>query len=86
MIMPSNVQALKQHFDAGCEKLVEEILIQQRSLHTMFLTSLEEIRAEVAALTATVTEMRDTIKLMCSSRQASQQAEAYRRAGQEGNI
>jgi hypothetical protein len=64
MIIPSNVEALKQHFDAGGEKLVQEILQQLRPVHTMLLTSVEESRAEVAALAASVTEMRDTMKCL----------------------
>jgi hypothetical protein len=61
MIIPSNVEALKQHFDASCEKLVQEILQQLRPVHTM-LPTLDEVKAEVAALAVTVTEMRDAIK------------------------
>jgi hypothetical protein len=61
MITPSDVQALKRHFDAGCEKLIQDTRQQQRPLYTMLLI-LDEAKAEVAALAATVTEMRDTIK------------------------
>jgi hypothetical protein len=58
MIISANVEALKQHFDAGCEKLVQEILQQLRPVHTM-LPTLDEVKAEVAAVAATVTEMRE---------------------------
>jgi transposase-like protein len=61
-IVPSYVEELKDHFDAGSQKLVDAILQQLRPVHKNLLKSVEESWAEVAALAATVTEMRDTIK------------------------
>jgi hypothetical protein len=61
-IVPPYVEELKDHFDAGSQKLIDAILQQLRPVHEHLLKSVEESRAEVAALAATVTEMRDTIK------------------------
>jgi hypothetical protein len=60
-IIPSGVEALKQHFDAGCVKLTQDHLKQLEPMFFMRRT-LDEVKAEVATLAATVTEMRDTIK------------------------
>jgi hypothetical protein len=60
--VPSYVEELKDHFDAGSQRLIDAILQQLRPVHENSLKYLEESRAEVAALAATVTEMRDTIQ------------------------
>jgi hypothetical protein len=61
-IVPSYFEELNDHLDAGFQKLVDAILQQLRPVHENHLKSVEESRADVAALAATVTEMRDTIR------------------------
>jgi regulator of replication initiation timing len=61
-IVPSHADELKSHFDDGLKRLVEDILRQLRPTHEQLLKIVEESRAEVATLAATVAEMRDTIK------------------------
>jgi hypothetical protein len=63
-IVPPNayVDQLKNHFDSGFKRLVDDILRQLRPTHEQLLKIVEESRAEVATLAARVTEMRDTIK------------------------
>jgi hypothetical protein len=53
---------LKSHFDAGFKRLVDEIVQRLRPTHQSLLMTMGDCRAEVLALTATVAEMRDTIK------------------------
>jgi hypothetical protein len=61
-IVPSYFEELKDHLDAGFQKLVDAILQQLRPVHENHLKSVEKSRADVAALAATVTELRDTIR------------------------
>jgi hypothetical protein len=62
-IVPSHTDELKSHFDAGLRRLVEDILRQLRPKNEQLLNVVEESRAEVATLAATVAEMRDTIQV-----------------------
>jgi hypothetical protein len=63
-IVSSHVDELGHHFDSGFQRLVDEILQHLRSAHENHLKSVQESRARaaIAALAATVTEMRDTRK------------------------
>jgi regulator of replication initiation timing len=61
-IVPSHVDEVKNHFDAGFKRLVDDILRELRPTHEQLLKVVEESRAEVATLAATVAELRDTIK------------------------
>jgi regulator of replication initiation timing len=58
-IVPTHDDELKSHFGAGFKRLVNEIVQQLWPTHQSLLM---KMGAEVLALTATVAEMRDTIK------------------------
>jgi low affinity Fe/Cu permease len=49
---------LQNHVDAGLKRVIDEILRQLQPAQKNLLKILEESRAEVAILAATVTEMR----------------------------